>query len=370
MKPRVLYLTSEYSLRNGWGTCAVNWIEGLRQDVAHAEILTMTGARNDTAPWPVHSILRSAPDGCWKSLAMAWDGWQVARHCSGHFDIVHSLIEPFAPLGDRLAKRFGGKSMIQLIGTYSVTPARTSWRGDYLAAYRRAQNLISISHFTRRRVLEEFPSLKIEVAHLGVDEKKFSAAAESTKLPYFLFVGASKPRKGLLVALEAFSDFRGDHPDFEFRIAGEMNQADHYNEKVRAFIRKREIPVVFLGALPHEELVRQLQSCTAHVLPSISEPFCFEGFGLVHLEANLCGSLTIGTKGSANEEIIVAGKSGFLIPQNNPIALANAMREAVGKIARDAKQVQQKCVEHARKFPWEHSVQSIRQVYSTLKSGK
>ena len=29
MKPRVLYLTSEYSLRNGWGTCAVNWIEGL-----------------------------------------------------------------------------------------------------------------------------------------------------------------------------------------------------------------------------------------------------------------------------------------------------------------------------------------------------
>ena len=370
MKPRVLYLTSEYSLRNGWGTCAVNWIEGLRQDVAHAEILTMADARNDVAPWPMHAVLRSASDGRWKSLAMAWDGWRVARRCPGHFDIVHSLIEPFAPLGDRLAKRFAGKSMIQLIGTYSVAPARTRWRETYATVYRRAKSLISISHFTRRRVLEEFSGLKIEVAHLGVDEREFSPRAAATKQPYFLFVGASKPRKGLLVALEAFREFVREHPGFEFRIAGVTNEADGYNEKVRAFIRRHEMPVVFLGALSHEALVEQFQSCTAHVLPSISEPFCFEGFGLVHLEANLCGSLTIGTEGSANEEIIAEGINGFLVPQNNPTALVDAMRAAVVKISREAEQAQQQCVEHARKFSWEDSVQSIRQSYQMLTPGR
>jgi glycosyltransferase involved in cell wall biosynthesis len=366
MKPRVLYLTSEYSLRNGWGTCAVNWIEGLRQDVAHAEILTMADARNDVAPWPMHAILRSASDGRWKSLAMAWDGWRVARRCPGHFDIVHSLIEPFAPLGDRLAKRFAGKNMIQLIGTYGVTPARTRWREDYSAIYRRAKSLISISHFTRRRVLEEFPGLKIEVAHLGVDEEKFSPDAEVAKQPYFLFVGASKPRKGLLVALEAFREFVREFPDFEFRIAGVTNEADRYNEKVRAYIQRHELPVVFMGALSHAALVQQFQSCTAHVLPSISEPFCFEGFGLVHLEANLCGTLTIGTEESANEEIIAEGTSGFLVPQNNPAALADAMRTAVEKMSREKERVRGKCVEHARKFSWGNSVQSIRQAYQML----
>ena len=330
--------------------------------MVHAEILTMT-ARNDTAPWPVHAILRSAPDGCWKSLAMAWDGWQVARHCSGHFDIVHSLIEPFAPLGDRLAKRYGGKSMIQLIGTYGVTPARTSWRGDYSAAYRRAKNLISISHFTRRRVLEEFPSLKIEVAHLGVDEKKFSPGVEPAKLPYFLFVGASKPRKGLLVALEAFREVIREHPNFEFRIVGVTNQSDRYNEKVYAYIQRHELPVLFMGALSHAELVHQFQACTAHVLPSVTEPFYFEGFGLVHLEANLCGALTIGTKDSANEEIIAEGTSGFLVPQNNPAAVASAMRLAIEKTSHEKERVQEECVKHARKFSWGNSVASIRRAY-------
>ena len=44
----------------------------------------------------------------------------------------------------------------------------------------------------------------------------------------------------------------------------------------------------------------------------MSEKFNFEGFGLVHLEANLCGSLTIGSRGSANEEIIKDGHSGLI----------------------------------------------------------
>ena len=364
MKPRVLYLTSEYSLRNGWGTCAVNWIERLRQDVAHAEILTMTGARNDAAPWPTHAILRSASDGRWKSLAMAWDGWRVARRCSGHFDIVHSLIEPFAPLGDRLAKRFAGKSMIQLIGTYSVAPARTRWRETYAAVYRQAKSLISISHFTRRRVLEEFPNLDIEVAHIGVDETRFTTdKTQVSSEPFFLFVGASKPRKGLLTALRGFKDFLQKHDGYRFHVVGNFDNSTQYNQKVTDFIRKAKLPVKFLGSVTHQELVRQFQRCTAHVLPSESESFIFEGFGLVHLEANMCGSLTIGSKDSANEEIIEDGGNGFLVPQKDFLAVAQAMQAAVKRVAVEESRVRTQCVEHARSYSWDKSVQAVLDVY-------
>ena len=82
----------------------------------------------------------------------------------------------------------------------------------------------------------------------------------------------------------------------------------------------------FLGPLTRDELAWQFQRCTAHVLLSVYVQYYFEGFGLLRLEANLCGLLTIGTEGSANEEIIAEGASGFLVPINYPTALADAMR--------------------------------------------
>ena len=51
-------------------------------------------------------------------------------------------------------------------------------------------------------------------------------------------------------------------------------------EIIRQYVKAHNLGG-FLGQLPHEELVIQFQSCTAHVLPSESTPFNFEGFGLV-----------------------------------------------------------------------------------------
>ena len=121
--------------------------------------------------------------------------------------------------------------------------------------------------------------------------------------------------------------------------------------------------VKFLGPLTHDELAWQFQRCTAHVLLSVYVQYYFEGFGFLRLEADLCGALAIGTEESANEEIIEEGTSGFLVPQNNPVALASAMRAAVEKMRREKERVREQCVKHARKFSWENSVKSIRQAY-------
>jgi D-inositol-3-phosphate glycosyltransferase len=127
-----------------------------------------------------------------------------------------------------------------------------------------------------------------------------------------------------------------------------------------------EIQVVreakFFGPSTHYELAWQFQRSAAHVLLSVYVQYYFEGFGFLRLEADLCGALTIGTEESANEEIIEEGINGFLVPQNNPTALADAMRAA--------ERVRQQCVEHARKFSWEDRVQSIRQSYQMLTPGR
>lgn len=363
MKPRVLYLTSEYSLKNGWGTCTVNWIEGLKQDVGYAEIATFKNAVNDKAPWPIHSVLRSFTNGRWKHLAMMLDAWQLQNRCNGQFDIVHSLIEPFTLLGDRLANKWGAKHMIQLIGTYSVSPVLTRFKGEYGRVYRAAESLISISDYTAQRVHEEYELLEIRTATLGVDRSIFDLASTIKKEPYFLFVGAIKPRKGLLVALKGFKDFIVDHPKYEFRVVGALDEAARYVQEVQCYVQQHQLPVRFLGAITHDELVTQFQSCTAHVLPSETQPYYFEGFGLVHLEANMCGALTIGSIDSANEEVIEEGVSGYLVPQEDPIAVAQAMLAAAKRVAGEEPRVRAQCVAHARKFSWDKSVQAIRDAY-------
>ena len=60
--------------------------------------------------------------------------------------------------------------------------------------------------------------------------------------------------------------------------------------------------------------------------PSISISNYFEGFGLVHLEANACGTMTIGTINSSNEDAIPKG-NGFLVEQNDVQGLACAINK-------------------------------------------
>ena len=356
---KVLYLTSEYSLKSGWGTCSVNLINGLKDEVFESDICTYRQAKNISSPWPLHPILSSANLGFWKGLLTRTDAYHIRHRLSGKYDIIHTLVEPLALLGDFLASHFNAKHLIQLVGTYSVLPAKTRWREKYARAYKRAKKLVSISEYTARRVKEEFPGVDIDVSPLGVSSKLFRPSSSNKKQDYFLMVGQIKPRKGVLTALRAFKIFLEKNPGFEFRFVGDTLSND-YMEIIRQYVKAHNLPVRFLGQVPHEELVIQFQSCTAHVLPSESTPFNFEGFGLVHLEANMCGALSIGSLNSANEEVIDEGTSGFLVQQGNQNDVAKAMEYALNRVLENPLHSIQKCVRHAEKYQWNSSIDVLK----------
>ena len=363
MRPRVLYLTSEYSLKSGWGSCSVNWIEGLRSEVASAVILTYSEADNSSAPWPIYPILRSQEFGRLKALLSVWDSC-LARIITGqNFDIVHTLVEPLIMLGDVLAKKMNAKHIVQCIGTYSVSPLKTSWGTRHSQAIKDADQLIAISKYTAGRLKEEIPDLKISVALLGVDKIFFSPPKEVVKEKYFLFVGQPKPRKGFKTAIEAFRVFYKSNPQYRFLVAGKVPETP-YLKNIKNYISKHKLPVKFLGEVSHERLVELFQSCTAHVLPSVSMPYNFEGFGLVHLEANRCGALSIGTRGTANEEVIKDQESGYLVDQSDSENLTKAMLCAERQVRLDPEGVVLRCVKHASRFSWNTSVQLIKKNYN------
>jgi phosphatidylinositol alpha-1,6-mannosyltransferase len=78
--------------------------------------------------------------------------------------------------------------------------------------------------------------------------------------------------------------------------------------------------VTFIGFVSEATLSELFTRCAAYVLPSRGE-----GFGLVYLEAMRAGKPCIAATGSAAEEIIVDGTTGFLVDPNDRQALSGSL---------------------------------------------
>jgi glycosyltransferase involved in cell wall biosynthesis len=137
---------------------------------------------------------------------------------------------------------------------------------------------------------------------------------------YLLFVGRLRIRKGVEVLLEALRDLR--HPSVRLRIAGDGEHRERL-ERRAAELELGEA-VVFLGSCDAGRVRRLLAGAAALVVPSI-----YEGMPLVVLEAMAAGVPVVASAVSGIPEVVVDGETGWLVPPENPQALAAALDEVL-----------------------------------------
>jgi glycosyltransferase involved in cell wall biosynthesis len=124
----------------------------------------------------------------------------------------------------------------------------------------------------------------------------------------FLFAGALTQRKGL-ADLFAAMKLVGSK-EVELVVMGSLIQPMRFY--------KNEFPeFVYEPPRAHAAVLRLMRSCDVLVLPSI-----VEGRALVQQEAMACGLPLIVTPNSGGEDLIVEGKTGFLVPTGDPGAIA------------------------------------------------
>lgn len=121
-------------------------------------------------------------------------------------------------------------------------------------------------------------------------------------------------RKGQQHLIKAMRHLLLKFPDIKLIFAGEGSRRKYYEKLARPFGRS----AAFLGR--RRDIARIMATADMLVLPSIRE-----AFGLVLLEAAAVGLPTIATNAGGIPEIIEHGKTGLLVPPENPEMLAQAI---------------------------------------------
>jgi phosphatidylinositol alpha-1,6-mannosyltransferase len=133
-------------------------------------------------------------------------------------------------------------------------------------------------------------------------------------------------RKGIHVMIRALKNVLHDIPHVQYIIGGD-GPYRHALERLTREIRVQD-HVMFLGDISEREAMRWYATCDLFCLtPCTLGGKDVEGYGIVYLEAGAFGKPVIGTRTGGVSEAVEHEKTGILVPENDPVKTANAIRK-------------------------------------------
>lgn len=381
---RVLYLTDSLSDLDGVGRYTMRLIAALEraQPGLEVEILLARKHRPTSSQVPPHWRVRVAlppdyffymsPSRFWTSfVASTWRTFRRARRA----DLVHAIKDyPHSYVGVTAARLADVPCVATAHGTYTVQPLldpRHSARAR--RAYGRYAAMISVSGYTRRRVLAELEPgiLRPEDVHVipnCVDAEHYLAPQELGErpwhgVPFTLGIGEVKERKGHHISLQAFCDLSDRHPDLHHFIVGRPS-GDEYERSLLAIAEQAGCAdrVHLLGNIQEDEKIDLLQRARLFVhTPVTAADGGFEGFGIVYLEASAAGTPVVGTLDCGAEDAILDGETGLLAAQT-----VGDVREAMARILGDTQLAARMGAagrRHAAASSWDDNAAAVLEVY-------
>ena len=247
------------------------------------------------------------------------------------FDILHSHYD-FYPL---TFSRFTDTPLLTTIHGFSserILPVYKKYWDNYY---------VSISNADRAEGLNYLATV-----YNGIDVKSFEYS--DTADDYLLFFGRISHDKGTHRAIEV-----AKQTGLTLKIAG-LVASEHqayFERYVKPQIDGEQVQ--FIGMVDEQtknELFKNAY-CSLHLI-SFAEPF-----GLTMAESMACGCPVIATNMGSVPELIVDGKTGFIVD--------NA-REAADKVGRIDRIKRQDCRRHACRFDLDHMVEGYIEVYDTI----
>lgn len=143
---------------------------------------------------------------------------------------------------------------------------------------------------------------------VGTEDQSYKTHRARTGPLRFLFAGALTQRKGLADLFTAMKLVGAQGAELVV-MGSPILPMSFYRGEFQEF--------VYEAPRAHADVLRLMGSCDVLVLPSI-----VEGRALVQQEAMACGLPLIATRNAGGEDLIIEGKTGFLVPTGAPAAIA------------------------------------------------
>jgi glycosyltransferase involved in cell wall biosynthesis len=199
---------------------------------------------------------------------------------------------------------------------------------------RAARFAVTVSDYNRRylgRFEGADPLVRI---YNGLDVERFAPnGAARAEPPLVLAVGRLVEKKGFDDLVRACSLLRAEGCAFRCRIVGK----GELERDLRALIAELglEGQAELAGPIPREQLLAEYSRASVLVAPCvIGTDGNRDGLPTVLIEAMALGVPVVATDVTGIPELVEDGRTGFLVPQHNPEALAAAIRRVLAEPVR------------------------------------
>ena len=295
-------------------------------------------------------------------------------------DVIHAHWPfPHAYIALGAAKLFKIPLVLNFHGAELLLIRKKKWVKPLLKfAIGQAQAIFANSSFTAGKI-KALRNVNVEWSPYGTtleDNKDESGVILSetkdpvTIVPHpvngkfkILFVGRHIERKGICYLIEAAKHLPRDK--FEIRIVGVGDLTEQLKQQAAAVNDGAEI--IFTGKLSPEDLANEYKTANVFTLPAIVDhKGDTEGLGVVLIEAMELGLPIVASNVGGIPDVVVDGESGILVPEKDPVALADAFKclEAdptlIQKLLAGARKRIEEC------FTWDGIIERQIEVYKRL----
>ena len=287
-----------------------------------------------------------------------WLSGQVGRWAQGRWDVPHMVM--FHTLGAvKNTTGVGKKEPLLRIKTerqlaehcHRVIGATAREKTELTQFYGAEPEKISVVPCGVNMDLFRPADQVIARKHLGLGDKE----------KIVLYVGRFAALKGIDRLLKAMTHL-SDLPDLKLVIIGgdgdtspEFMEFQRLSSKIGLNDR-----IVFAGRLEQNALPQYYSAADLLAVPSYHE-----SFGLVALEALACGTPVVATKVGAMDSVICEGKTGCVVVDSRPSALAEAIRDFVSKPRHEMESVD--AIRNSiRQFNWSNVAKAMIEEYESL----
>jgi len=249
-----------------------------------------------------------------------------------------------------------------------------------------AATLIAISNWTRDLGLAVLGELgldghgqRLRVVHLGTDPTSFRPGIDSRAVPdrfalpdagtrWLVTVARLQRHKGMDTVIAALPAILARAPDVRYAVAG----AGPDRERLEKLTHKLGLAdrVRFLGGVTDQDLPALYNLASVYVGASRrSERLGVEGFGISLVEASACGLPVVAGNSGGVPDAVQDGETGFLVPPEDPAALADAICRLLGDatLATRLGENGRRAVE--THFNWDRVVRDLREIESQVVAG-